>query len=111
MDDTHFTAYVTVMQLGQSFFIGTVKPPVALCFGVRFVCPEPVLSKWSVCFIIYRKPQPNQHNTTLLLLLLPGVPGEPYQILQSEIRKRCAGLNILLAELCNQSTELGTLRR
>ena len=68
MDDTHFTAYVTVMQLGQSFFIGAVKPPVALCFGVRFVCPEPVLSKWSVCFIIYRKPQPNQHNTTLLLL-------------------------------------------
>jgi hypothetical protein len=48
MDDTHFTAYVTVMQLGQSFFIGAVKPPVALCFGVRFVCPEPVLSKWSV---------------------------------------------------------------
>ena len=37
-DETHFTAYVTCMQLGQSFFV--------------------------------------------------GVPGEPYQILQTEIRAR-----------------------
>jgi len=38
-----------------------------------------------------------------------GVPGEPYQILQTEIRQRCEGLNVILSELCNQSTELGYL--
>ena len=58
-DATHFTVYVTVMQLGQSFFV--------------------------------------------------AMPGEPYQVVQQEIRARCAGLSIVLATLCNQSTELGYL--
>jgi hypothetical protein len=31
-----------------------------------------------------------------------GVPGEPYQVLQTEIRERCANCDIILSELCNQ---------
>jgi hypothetical protein len=38
-----------------------------------------------------------------------GVPGEPYQVLQRAVRERCAGLSVVLATFCNQSTELGYL--
>ena len=59
-DGGHFSCAVTLMQLGEIFFV--------------------------------------------------AFPGEPYQVMQTMLRERCAGLTVQLAELCNQSSlDLGYL--